>query len=181
MIPYSSFNGPNGQQDNMGGTTQRIYFAPISDFATIQKPIPNPTTFAEKSEIPAAHSFTTGKCFRKIYCTMDKGKFDAKPQGETDGKSFKVEGEFFYPGSELEAHGLASAIKNDNLIMLVEMPDSDVNGYVQIGSEMFQAKISPEFTSATNSSGVRGYTFKYEYMTSTVYVYTAAIPLTPAP
>ncbi len=181
MIAYANMAGPAGQDDNMGGTTQRVFFAPIADFALIKKPIPSPVSFADVSKIVAAHTFLTGKCFKTIYCTMDKGKLDAKGQGDTDGKSYKMEGELFYPGSLAEAHGFASKVKNENLIVLTEMPDSDVNGYMQVGSEMFPCKISPEFTSATNASGVRGYTFKYEAMTPTVFVYTAAVSITPAP
>lgn len=180
-IAYANMPGPAGQDDNMGGTTQRLYFAPIADFLSIKKPITTPVTFADVSKIVTAHTFLTGKCFSAIYCTMDKGKIDAKGQGEVDGKSYKMDGEFFYPGSLAQAHGLASRIKNESLILLTEMPDSDVNGYMQTGSEMFPAKIEPEFTSATNASGVRGYTFKYHAMTPTVFVYTAAISITPAP
>lgn len=174
-INYSNFVGPAGQDDNMGGLTQRVYFAPISDFTLIQKPIANPTTFAAKSEITVAHTFAATKGFVKMYSTMDKGKFDAKSQGDTDGKSFKPEGEFFYPGSKSDAHGFAAAVKNDNFIILVEMPDSDTNGHIQVGSEMFPAKIEPEFTAAQNSSGVRGYTFKFMSVTPTVCVYKAAV------
>ena len=178
-IAYADLNGPDGQDDNMGGTTQRVFFSPVGDFLAIQKPTVS-TTYASKSEITVAHTFKTGKCFKKAYCTMDKGKVDAKSQGETDGKSFKMEGEFFLPGSLADAHGFASICKNDNFILEVEMPDSDANGYIQVGTEMFPCKISPEFTSATNSSGVRGYTFKYEAMTPTVFVYNAAVTVTPA-
>ncbi len=181
MIAYSNMAGPAGQDDNMGGTTQRVFFAPIADFLSIKKPIAIPLTFGDVSAIVTAHTFNTGKCFNQIYCTMDKGKLDAKGQGETDGKSYKMEGEFFYPGSLAEAHGFASKVKNESLIVLVEMPDTDVNGLMQVGSEMFPCKISPEWTSATNAAGVRGYTFKYEAMTPTVFVYDAAVSLTPAP
>ncbi len=175
MIPYSSFGPPAGQDDNMGGTTQRIFFAPISYFDTIQTPAAGPVTFDAKSKIVTAHTFLVGKGFSKIYCTANKGKIDAKSQGETDGKSLKMEGEFFFPGSLAMAHGLASTIKNENLIILTELPDSADNGYIQTGSEMFPAKIDPEFTSSTNEGGVRGYTFKYYANTPTVYIYDATI------
>lgn len=175
MINYTNMAGPNGQADNMGGTTQRVYIAPIADFLAIQKPVSNPTTFAAKSEITTAHTFAVGKGFFKAYCTEDKGKADAKSQGDTDGKSFKTEGEFFYPGSLADAHGFASICKNDKFIILVEMPDSDTNGYLQVGTEMFPAHIEPEFTSAQNASGVRGYMFKYHANTPTVHIYKSTV------
>jgi hypothetical protein len=177
-INYGNLAAPNGQDENMGGLTQRIYFAPISDFLVIQKPTVG-TTFASKSAITAAHTFKPTKYFNIAYSTADKGKVDGKGQGEQDGKSFKQEGEFFYPGSKAEAHGFASAAKNDNFILLCEMPDSDTNGLIQVGTEMFPAKIEPEFTSATNSAGVRGYMFKFTAMTPTIHVYSAAVTVAP--
>lgn len=179
-INYAILAGPEGGADNMGGLTSRAFLASIKDFLVIQKPISNPTTFSHLVDISTAHTFNVGKCFKKIYCTMDKGKFDAKTQGDTDGKSFKLEGEIFYPGSESEAHGFAAQSKNDNFIVLEEMPDSEDSGYIQIGTEQFPCKISPEFTVGTNASGTRGYIFKFEAMARRVYIYKGAISLTPA-
>lgn len=177
---YQNLLGPDGSEDNMGGTTQRAFLASINDFLSIKTPVSNPTTFAEKVEIDGAHTFKTGKCFKKVYCTMDKGKLDLKSQGENDGKSFKVEGEIFYPGSKSEAHGFAAQVKNDNMMLLIEHPDSATNGHLQVGTEMFPAKINPEFTTGTNSSGVKGYLFKYEAMSTAMYIYKNTITLTPA-
>lgn len=179
-MDYVSLLGPDGQSDNMGGLTQRLYFARVQDFLSIKVPVAPFTTPDDLVTISTAHTFNTGKCFKKLYCTMDKGKLDAKGQGEIDGKSFKLEGEIFYPGSLADAHGFASQVKNDNFILLVEQPDSADNGHIQVGTEMFPAKISPEFTTATNSSGVKGYTFKFEAMSPRVYVYSGTIALTPA-
>lgn len=180
-INYDNLNGPDGSRDNMGGTTQRAYFAAVNKFNVIQKPVSNPTTLAATVEIVTAHTFKTGGCFKKIYITQNKGKLDTKSVGELDGKSFKQEFELFYPGSESEAHGFAAQAKNDNFIFLVEKEDSDVNGFLQVGTEMFPAKISPDFTTATNESGVQGYMFKVEALATKQLVYKATVSLTPAP
>lgn len=180
-IAYTDFTGPVGQFENMGGTTQRVFFASIAEFLAIQKPVSNPTTFEAKAKIATAHTFQTGKCFHKAYTTMDKGKLELKSQGETDGKSFKQEFEFFYPGSSAALHGFLGSAKNDSFIFLLEMPDTDITSeYLQVGTEQFPAKLTGEFTSATNSSGVRGYMVKVEAMTRIQYVYAAAVSLTPA-
>lgn len=179
-VDYANLAGPNGQEDNMGGLTQRAFFAPIGSFLSIKVPTGSPTAPEDLVEITTAHTFTTGNCFLKAYCTADKGKLDVKPQGETDGKSFAQEGEIFLPGSKAEAHGFAAQAKNDNFIILLEEPDSADNGYLQVGTEMFPAKIEPEFTTGTNSSGVRGHIFKFKAMTNRQYIYKAAVTLTPA-
>lgn len=180
---YADLTGPTGQADNMGGTTQLAYYAPIEDFLSIKKIAASPSTPAQLVEISAAHTFKTGKCFKKLYCTMNRGSVESKSQGDIDGKSFKQTGKLFLPGSISAAHGFAAMVKNDNMMILVEMPDSSTNGYLQVGTEMFPAKVSPNFTTATNEGGVRGYEFEFEAVTDRNYIYPAAlaITLTPAP
>ncbi len=180
-ISYSDLDAPDGQKDNMGGFTQQLFFAPVNDFLVIQTVVSNPTTFDQLVEIATAHTFKTGKCFLKGYCTMDRGKQDNKIQGDTDGKSFRIEGEFFLPGSLPKAHGFAAAAKNERFILLMEQIDSDSSGHLQVGTEMLPAKIDPEFTVATNASGVRGHVFKYYANTPRQYIYTGAVSTTPAP
>lgn len=179
-MDYQDLIAPAGTADNMGGTTQRVYFAPLSTFLSIKKPTASPSTLADLVDITTAHTFNTGGCFLKAYCTADKGKVDVKPQGERDGKSFMQEAEFFYPGNESQAHAMAAQFKNDKFIFLFEKPDSATKGYLQVGTEMFPAEISPEFTTGTNASGVQGYIFKVSAMTDKQYIYKSTISLTPA-
>lgn len=178
---YADLTGPTGQADNMGGTTQLAYYAPIEDFLSIKTVTASPTTPADLVTISTAHTFKTGKCFKKLYCTLNKGSVEAKGQGEVDGRSFKQTGKIFLPGTEAAAHGFAAMVKNDNMLFLFEMPDSSSKGYIQVGTEMFPAKVNPNFTTATNESGVRGYEFEIETVSPRTYVYTAAVSTTPAP
>ncbi len=180
-MDYDDLAGPSGQTDNMGGLTQLAYFAPITTFLSVKKPTASPTTPADLVTIATAHTFNSTYCFNKAYCTMNKGDFNAEPQGETDGKSFKQKFKIFLPGSLPAAHGFAAMAKNDNFLFLLEMPDSSTGGYLQVGTEMFPCKISPKFTSATNEGGVRGYEFEGETVSPRNYIYTSTISLTPAP
>lgn len=178
MIDYVNKGGPDGQENNMGGTKQVIYFAPIRDFDTIQAPAASPTTEAGVSEITTAHTFLTGKCFKTLYCTLDMGEMKATPQGERDGRSFKQEATIFLPGASKEAVGFASLIKNDKFIALIPLADGKV---MQIGSEDFYAEILPDFDSAKNSSGVRGHKFTISSMGPVNLYYSGTITTTPAP
>ena len=177
-MDYLNLEGPDGQEDNMGGTTQKVYYAPIRDFLSIAVPAGSPTTPGDTVEIATAHTFKTGKCFKLLYCTMDKGKYDSEPQGDTDGFSFKKTAEVFYPGSNSEVHGLASKGKNDRFMFLIEMPDGTV---IQQGNKMFYAHLKSKFSTGSNSSGTRGHTFTIESMGPENLLYSGAISLTPAP
>lgn len=175
-ISITDMLGPDGQADNMGGLTQRIWYARKADFLAIQTPTPS-TTFASVAEITTAHTFKTGKCFKVMYCTQDKGKLKADVQGDMDGHSFKQEVEGFYPGNSADFHGFASKGKNDQWIVLAENPDGSIN---QIGTEMFPAQLIPSYDSASNASGTKGYNVKWASMGPTNLIYNAAVTVTPA-
>jgi hypothetical protein len=177
-VDYVSKGQPDGQENNMGGTKQVIYFAPIADFAIIGAPVASPTTEAGVVEITTAHTFKTGKCFKELYCTLDKGEVNFETQGDRDGRSFMQKAKIFYPGAKKEAIGFASLVKNDRFIVIIPLADGTK---VQIGSADFYAEILPKFGSGTNSGGVRGHEFEISSMNSVNLVYNATVNLTPAP
>lgn len=174
MVDYEDFAGPSGGADNMGGTKQYFYWAPLEYFDVIERPDPADTTLAGKVTIPITHSFLPGKGFHKMYCTIDKGSIEAAPQGETDGHSYKQTAKYFLPGSDPNAHGFASQAKNDRFITLNVMPDGKV---MQIGSEDFFAKIMGKWGTGTNSGGIRGYEFEVSSMAPENYIYEGDIVL----
>jgi len=177
-MDYLDLDGPDGQTDNMGGLTQRFYFARVADFLAIQTPTLTPTTPEDTVKITTTHTFKTGKKWQVGYCTIDKGKFSSDPQGETDGISLKMKMEVFIPGSSAKLHGFANMAKNDRFICLAEMPDGST---LQVGTQMFFAQFKPKFETGTNSGGIRGYIFEVESMGPKNLVYSGAITLTPAP
>lgn len=175
-IDIIEFPGPGGQDDNMGGLTQRLFYARKADFAIIQTPVATPTTFDAVAEITTTHTFKVGKGFQKMYITQDKGKAKADIQGDMDGHSFKQEAESFLPGSDPLAHGFAAKAKNDQFIVLAEMPDGTL---MQIGTEMFPCHCVPSFDTGSNASGARGYSFKWGSMGTVNLIYKGTITLMP--
>jgi hypothetical protein len=178
-MEYEDLTAPDGTKNNMGGATSRFLFAPLTDFLLIKTPIAVPVTLGDLVKIVDPHTFDVGKGFLRAYCTEDRGKYELKSQGDRDGKSFRGEGEFFFPGNLADAHGLADQAKNDKFIGLMEVPDSADNGYLQMGNEMFPMSIDPEFTIGTNASGTRGYLFKFSFNTDKQYLYTGTVTLKP--
>lgn len=176
-MDYIDFNGPDGQSDNMGGTTQRLWYARKSDFLVIQEPSAS-LTLGDIVTISTAHTFKPGKCFKEMYSTRDKGEVMAEPQGDTDGKSLKIGAKSFLPGSDPLAHGFAKLAKNDQFIVIEEMADGQL---MQIGTKRFPATCTPKFNSGKNSSGVKGYDFDWETNETSMLVYTGAVTVVPAP
>lgn len=176
-MDYADLLGPDGTEDNMGGTTQLMHYAPVRDFLSIKVPSASPSTLEDKVVISVTHTFNVGKCFKKLYVTLDSGSADSELQGERDGKSFKTKAKVFYPGTKAEVMGFVAQAKNDRFIVLINMPDGKVR---QIGSEAFHAEIMPKFSTGTNSGGRRGYEFEIESMAPCEYLYEGTINTTPA-
>ena len=180
MAAYKNIAGPNGTQDNIGGTTQRVYFAPISAFDSIAAAVDlgSETNMAELSEISTDHTFTGTKGFFKSYCTRDKGNVKGTIVGERDGRGMKFDGMFFVPGSVIATLGGTRKMKNDQFVFLFEQADGTL---LQIGTERFPAEVSIEYDTAQNESGVRGTTFKVSGFESGPFIYTGAITLDTTP
>jgi hypothetical protein len=181
-MDYADFTGPDATTDNMGGTTNRIFWAPKRYFTTIQdvKALDDPTltNLAELAEITTAHVFEPGKGAHELYCTLDKGSVDYNSQGELDGRSFKGSLKGFTPGLDPGLLGLFRMAKNDLIIAWPELPDGKL---MQLGSKRFFASmIVSKIGTATNSSGVRGTDWEISFMESGVYMYNASLMKYPA-
>lgn len=177
-IDYANIAAPVGGEDNMGGTTQVIYYAPIRDFDEIATLDPAGTTMASRVEITDDHTFLTGKCFKTMYVTMDSGQLDTEMQGERDGESWKEKANFFTPGAAPGPTGAMDQLLKDKCIVLIPLPDGKVR---QLGSKDFYAEFKPKWSTGKNGSARRGWTVDIESMTHRPLIYSGAISTTPAP
>jgi len=179
-IDYTNLVGPNGQEENIGGTQQLLYFAALRDFLTLEEPIPLKTavTDAELVNISTDHIFQTGKNFQTLYTTEDLGTVEYETQGDADGKSVKPIAKLFYPGVDEDILAFIAKVKNDLMIFLIPLADGTV---LQIGSKQFPARVTPKWTSAQNSSGVRGCEMEItQIVAGSPVIYSGAISTTPA-
>jgi len=176
MVDYSDIDGPNGTENNMGGTAQIFYIAAVRDILTIMKPVAVPTTLEAYVEITTAHVMKTGKKFTKVYSTMDTGEIDDEMQGDRDARSLKSTFKFRTPGQNSELLGFMTQAKNDRFIVLVPLADGKLR---QLGSEQFFAEMAGKLMTGKNSSGYRGIEGEITCFGPAYLVYTAAVPLTP--
>ncbi len=165
-------NAPEGGANNMGGTKQRFWFAPISYFDTIATPEASPSTLAGLVTISDSHTFLTGYGFHKGYITQDKNGVKFEAQGERDGRSFKQSAKAFTPGSTPTLHGLASRCKNERFIVLVEETDDQVS---QIGTADHYAELIMSFSTGEKSADLRGYEIMVESVSNNNFRYTGTI------
>ncbi len=125
--------------ENIGGTTDKIWFAPKQDFADDGIPeVPSdPTTFASAAVAAGSVAFKTGKGWFSMYVTRDTAGVTSESQGEIDGKSFLNKFVFTHPGNKKEVLGWCRWANNSDLIFMVREAGGS---YRLMGSELFSCK-----------------------------------------
>ncbi len=178
---YAAITGNNGAE-NPGGIGTYVYYAPTSDFITIQQPatLPAASTAAEAAEVTANHVFASGKKFHKFYCTQKKGKGSHDNTAEIDASGGFSNLDLFVPGVDPTVQGLLRKMKaEDGLVFLVPMADGKM---LQLGITDFPAKLENfKFGTADNGGGVRGTDVKVTAFQMSPIIYSGTVQLTPAP
>lgn len=112
----------------IAGLATRAWYAKHTDFATIvdtkrmedEDPLNVAASLEELMEITENHTFKPGKCFKTIDFIQETGEVKCKLIGSKGGKLFENEVTIELQGSSSKLLGFLRAIKNDNLIVLVE-------------------------------------------------------------
>lgn len=135
---------PDGA-NNTPGIGQFVYYSPLSNIKTLPQPLvtdPTQTASFNLSELVTVSTdieMVGGKEFMRLYCTLEEGELKSALQGLRDGKSFKLNLEIYFPGSQKEYHGFRTYVKNNAGIFIV--PDMDGNKYI-FGSKCYPANLT---------------------------------------
>jgi hypothetical protein len=168
----------NDGDDNMGGIQTTAYYARISDFTStgIQVPstLSSATTLAQLATVSVAHTFKSGKGFKRFYCTEDAGMVEVTQQGELDGKSFLNKIKLTHPGGSATLLGFQRLFNNAGMMWLAK----DAEGLTrQVGNQQYPAKVvANNHTTTETAAGRKALTLEVQH--SSPYpapVYTASI------
>jgi len=177
-MAYKNLMGPDGTENNQGGTKQYLFWASvINDLLNIQIPDPADAETDDKYVVKTAHVCKSGKKFNQIYTTVDTSELEAAIAGQIDGRSQALKLTFFYPGSKKEVIKFMNEAKNDRFLFLVPLSDGTI---FQLGSPDQSAYISPNFKSDKTTGRGKGTTFTVECWMPDIILYEATIPLTAA-
>ena len=156
------------------GVADHFFFAPVSEMASIKCP-----ATADDVVIAAAHTFTDAVDggFYKVACAPSKQKLGASFTGEAGSLKIMKKFEAFVPGSQEDLHKLIKHLKNEALILLVKDADCPADQYYQLGCDCLHAYLSADggFETGTTKDGQKGYKLTFEYPSSSVLIYTAAV------
>lgn len=145
--------------DNMGGYKGRIAFIPESGVSVVPALPKEPKVDADFVTATGAFTFIkSGDKPTPIYATRATVGYKAEIQGEADCKSYKITGEFFHPGSKIEAAAFARQICNTPGYLIIE--DSEKQQLV--GQEGYPCTISASFDGGKAPADKRGWSFTFE-------------------
>jgi hypothetical protein len=164
-----------GPTENMGGFGSVAYFAAWEDIATWPTLMSSPTNDTQLVTLLGHFVMKADKYFIKVYVTPETADFKASNQGETDGQSFRNEGEYFYPGSAVATRALARKLNNSRGVLILVDPDGE---RVCVGTEAFPAFFKPSLAFGKAAADRKGLTVTF-YQNHFVpgLIYNGPIPL----
>lgn len=169
-----------GVQSNtpLAGLPRLAFLAKIDDILTLQTPVSNPTTIAQKVTIATAHVMKTGKKFTEVYCVKNKGMYESKSVGDMKFVASDSEVKVFVPGDSATIRGYIEEIQNEDLILILPNINDDLK--IQLGDKYSPAMIKSWKLGWGGKMGDEfGAELVFSYDGFIPRVYTAAVPLTP--
>lgn len=174
-FPYAAVLWPEGSP-NMGGTTNRAYFVPLSAIATFPAFPESPTEAGEFHTLAGELTLNAETNVVELYASYKSGTLNAEVEGEIDGKFFKLTPEFFHPGNQAEVVNFAtSCVNTPGILFLAEKPGK----YLVVGSPGHPVYLSPSFELGKVGEGRKGTTFTGEaYSEIMLTRFEGTLPLT---
>jgi len=144
--------------ENMGGFSGTAYFAPLQDILTFPTLDDSPSSDNEFVKLSGTFVMQTGKYFTPVYITPETASLAANSQGEVDGQSFRLEGEFFYPGADNQCRAFARKINNSRGVLILIDPSGD---RVVVGTDKFPAYFKPNINWGKAAADRKGLTVSF--------------------
>jgi hypothetical protein len=165
------------EPENMGGMTTVAYLGFSSEISVWPALDPTPSTASEAVKLIGSFTMKEAKKMHKVYVTPDTFSLDSENQGEIDGQSFRQKGEFFYPGTSVEAAAFCRKINNARGVLIGINPNT--GDRLVIGSKDKPCYFKPSLSTGKAAADRRG--VKVEFWADSFApctFYDGVIPLT---
>lgn len=174
-VDFADMDEPT--DDNMGGFTVDAYICETKDIDVEAEVSGSPATLAALVTLVGSHTMESEKKFTKVYITPRTFSMLMESQGEIDGKSFRPNGEFFYPSSRATGRGFAAKSKNAKVILIAVDPNT--GDRIQIGTKTLPVFLSPRVEFGAAAPDRKGVFVAFEADSPVPgYNYNGVIPLT---
>jgi hypothetical protein len=153
------FNGACGIE-NMGGWQNRLAFVPDCEVTSVPTLPAEPTTDEQLVVATGAFVFKAEKGKPMLIKATDKTvSYNAENQGETDGQSFNITGEFFIPGNMTQAAAFSRKVNNTPGYLILISPEGE---QILVGQKGLPCNIKPSYAGGQARADRRGFSFAYQ-------------------
>ncbi len=164
--------------ENMGGFNSSAFLGISTDIDTYAELPAVPAAEADYVTLEGVYVMKPTKKFIEVHVTPDTAKAIAENQGETDGQSFKLKGEFLYPGTKAECRAFARKINNARGVIILEDAEGE---RLVVGTKARPCYFKPTLDWGQKAADRKGMTVAFESDSFVPgYLHDGAIPLTPA-
>jgi hypothetical protein len=162
--------------ESMGGFASVAYIGFIPEIATFPTRNLTPSSNDEAIKLLGSYAMKENKKFIEVYVTPETFGATAENQGEIDGRSFKIKGEIFYPGTEADCLALCRKINNARGVIIGINPNTGVR--YNFGEQYLPVRFKPKVDFGKGPADRRGATIEWECDSfAPAWVYEGSIPL----
>jgi len=172
IIPFISLEHDE-EACNMAGISTVVYVIKVADIESF--PSINPTTPKGKVTYIGDFTLKSNKYWNTFYSTQQLGDIKSDVTGPRDGEFFTLSGSFFYPNTNPDALGMATLLKNADVVVI--MKEFSGKGQMRvIGSKELAARIKPSENVGKAFTDQKGITFSVEAFSCTpAKIYEGAV------
>jgi len=158
-----------------GGYKDYLWFCPLSDFATIAKPLTVALALGDAVSIATDHTFTGTNGFFKWELKQKSPTIKGTSVGDPGAKLMEYTGEVTILGDESTTQEQLERLLNSKGICLLKDANclSD-DAYAQLGDECDTPEFTVEYDGKTTAEGLKEYKVSIKVVASK-YKYTGAV------
>jgi hypothetical protein len=147
------------QKGKDGGYKPALWFSPVEDIATWQRPIAIPLVVGDKVKIVTAHTWAVGKAAYKWDAKIHSTKITAATVGDEGSGQIEHTAELVILGDNPEIYEQVLNSLNDDKVVFLKDPDCITNdSYIQLGDDCVPVTVTWSFDSFTTAEGQKAWT-----------------------
>ena len=152
-----------------------FYYAPISEFTSLKKPVGPFTDIGDEQTISQTHTLDNG--FYKAYLIKEKHEGKGSTVGTIGSKTLLNEFKIFIPGFDAKRLEIVKKLLNEELITLHRDSDCDNGYYIQQGTACRPVRVDAEYTTGTiEPNGEKGFILTCKYV-GIPYIYSGTVTI----
>ena len=153
---YRSLTKTDVANDAQGGYKAVVYFAPVTDFTTINQPADD-TSLGDAVTVATDDAFTEGKGYMALPAKMHSVTSKTSSTGDDGAQSFVHEFEAIVLGDGAIQLDTFQNMLNDTCVFLLQDQDCDNGTYIRLGDDCLTPVIKVTFDGKTTKEGMKEY------------------------